>query len=119
MTTPTVTARNEASAIARAGSPSASISGAMVAAITGPSAESGPSTNTRDGPKAAYPSRHRIEVYRPVIGDSPASAAYAMPCGTSSADSTSPATTSLGNHARWYDVSTPSPGTCARRARLR
>ena len=58
----------------------------MVAAIIGPSDESGPSTRTREGPNTAYPSRQRIEVYRPVTGGSPASSAYAMPCGTSSAD---------------------------------
>ena len=41
-----------------------------------------------------------IDVYRPVIAGSPASSAYAMPCGTSRAVSTRPATTSLGNQAR-------------------
>ena len=46
-------ASRDASAIARAGSRSASIRGAMVAAIIGPSEESGPSTRTRDGPKTA------------------------------------------------------------------
>ena len=39
-----------------------------------------------------------IDVYRPVIGGSPASSAYAMPCGTSSVVSTTPATTSLTSH---------------------
>ena len=53
MITPTKIASSEASAMARAGSPSASISGAMVAAIMEPRAESGPSTSTRDGPKIA------------------------------------------------------------------
>ena len=35
-----------------------------------------------------------------MIGGSPASSAYAIPCGTSSADSTRPATMSFGSHAR-------------------
>jgi hypothetical protein len=52
----------DARAIARAGSPSATTSGRIVAAIIGPSDESGPRTSTRDGPKAAYPIRHRIDV---------------------------------------------------------
>ena len=43
----------EASATARAGSPSASNSGANVAAIIGPSDESGPSTRIFDGPNTA------------------------------------------------------------------
>ena len=41
-----------------------------------------------------------MEVYRPVIGGSPASSAYAMPCGTSRVLSTIPATTSLASHSR-------------------
>ena len=53
MTTPTITASIEASATARAGSPPASSRGAIVAAIMGPSDESGPSTSIRDGPKTA------------------------------------------------------------------
>ena len=75
MTSPTSSARNEASAIARAGSPPARASGAIVAAIIGPSEESGPSTRMRDGPNSAYPSRQRMEVYSPVTGGSPASSA--------------------------------------------
>ena len=62
MTTPTRSASTDARATALAGSPPASASGAMVAAIIGPSEESGPSTRMRDGPKSAYPSRQRIEV---------------------------------------------------------
>ena len=42
-----------------------------------------------------------IDVYKPVIAGNPASSAYAMPCGTSSAVSTRPATMSLDNQARW------------------
>src|SRR5215475_10114865 len=68
MITPTRIARSEANAIALAGSPPATISGITVAAIMGPNAESGPRTNTFDGPKTAYPRRHRIDVYSPVIG---------------------------------------------------
>ena len=49
-----------------------------------------------------------------MTGGSPASSAYAMPCGTSSADSTRPATTSLGNHSRRYDLTSAIPGTYAR-----
>ncbi len=62
MKAPTMRARIDASATARTGSLSASMSGRIVAAIIGPSAESGPSTRMRDGPKIAYPSRHRIVV---------------------------------------------------------
>ena len=43
----------DASAIARSGSPLAAISGRIVAAIIGPSEESGPSTRIRDGPNTA------------------------------------------------------------------
>ena len=43
----------DASAIARLGSPSAPASGRIVAAIIGPSEESGPSTRIRDGPHTA------------------------------------------------------------------
>src|SRR5690349_18985427 len=46
-----------------------------------------------------------MEVYRPVIGGSPASSAYAMPCGTSSVLSTIPATTSLASHSRRKGIS--------------
>src|ERR1700746_3600363 len=46
-----------------------------------------------------------MEVYRPVIGGSPASSAYAMPCGTSRVLSTIPATTSLPSHSRRYGKS--------------
>ena len=62
MTRPTSSASTDAYATARAGSPSAMTSGRIVAAIIGPSEESGPSTRIREGPKIAYPSRHRIEV---------------------------------------------------------
>ena len=43
----------DASAMARAGSPPAPASGRIVAAIIGPSEESGPSTRIRDGPNTA------------------------------------------------------------------
>ena len=49
----TMSARIDASATARLGSPLAPISGRIVAAIIGPSEESGPSTRIRDGPNAA------------------------------------------------------------------
>ena len=49
----TMIASSEASAIARLGSPSAPASGRIVAAIIGPSEESGPSTRIRDGPNTA------------------------------------------------------------------
>jgi hypothetical protein len=62
MTTPTRTASTDAYATARSGSPPARARGAMVAAIIGPSEESGPSTRMRDGPNAAYPRRQRMEV---------------------------------------------------------
>ena len=41
-----------------------------------------------------------MDVYSPVIGGRPASSAYAMPCGTSSVLSTTPAMTSLASHSR-------------------
>jgi hypothetical protein len=96
MMTPVMIASADASSTARAGSPPAPASGRIVAAIMGPRDESGPRTRMRDGPTRAYPRRHRIDVYRPVTAGSPASSAYAMPCGTSKADRTTPATTSLG-----------------------
>src|SRR6185503_17782043 len=80
----------------------------------GPSDESGPSTRIRDGPKTAYPSRQRIDVYSPVIAGRPASSAYAMPCGTSSVVSTTPATMSLTSHSRRYEVTARNPGTADR-----
>ena len=49
----TMSASIEASAMARSGSPSAPASGRIVAAIIGPSEESGPSTRIRDGPSTA------------------------------------------------------------------
>src|SRR5215216_2529357 len=76
---PVSRASAEASATARAGSPFAPTSGRIVAAIIGPSEESGPSTRIRDGPNTAYPSRQVIDVYRPVIAGRPASSAYAIP----------------------------------------
>jgi|GEM_PF-3681200 len=62
-------------AISRLPSPPSPISGRIVAAIIGPSEESGPSSKIRDRPSTAEPSRHMIEVYRPVIGGRPASSA--------------------------------------------
>ena len=53
ITTPTSTASSDASMMARAGSLRASRSGAIVAAIIGPRAESGPQHQYRDGPKTA------------------------------------------------------------------
>ena len=53
MQTATRMASIDASAIALAGSPSAPTSGRIVAAIIGPSDESGPSTRMRDGPNTA------------------------------------------------------------------
>ena len=50
---PTMSASIDASAMARAGSPSTSASGKIVAAIIGPSEEPGPSTRILDGPKTA------------------------------------------------------------------
>ena len=51
--TPTSSASIEASATARSGSPLAPTMGMMVAAIMGPSEESGPSTRILEGPKMA------------------------------------------------------------------
>ena len=90
----------EASATALAGSAWASTSGTSAAAISGPSAESGPNTRMREGPNSAYARSASTVVYRPVTGGSPASSAYAMPCGTSNAVSTTPATMSPPSHAR-------------------
>src|SRR4029450_7964666 len=55
-----------------------------------------------------------MDVYRPVIGGRPASSAYAIPWGTSSAVSTSPATRSLESQLRRYDESRRSPGATER-----
>jgi hypothetical protein len=53
MITPTMSASSDDRAIARSGSPSAARRGRVVAAIIGPSAESGPSTRMREGPNSA------------------------------------------------------------------
>ena len=53
MMRPTMIASSDASATALCGSPSEATSGRTVAAIIGPSAESGPNTSMRDGPKTA------------------------------------------------------------------
>ena len=53
ITAPTMIASIDASATARSGSPPAPASGRIVAAIIGPSEESGPSTRIRDGPNTA------------------------------------------------------------------
>ena len=53
MTTAVMRASTDASATARSGSPPAATSGRIVAAIIGPSEESGPSTRIRDGPNTA------------------------------------------------------------------
>ena len=52
--TPMSSASAPASATAFAGSPSAPSRGRIAAAISGASAESGPSTRMREGPSAAY-----------------------------------------------------------------
>jgi hypothetical protein len=49
----TMIASSDASATARIGSPLAAIRGRIVAAIIGPSEESGPRTRIRDGPATA------------------------------------------------------------------
>src|SRR4051812_24493632 len=105
-------ASNPASATARSGSPFET-SGMMAAAIIGPSAESGPSTRIREGPNRAYATSTITVVYRPVTGGSPASSAYAMPWGTRSAVSASPAPPSPRNPDRWYVLATAIPGTHA------
>ncbi len=66
-------ASSPASATARAGSPTAN--GSTDAAMIGASAESGPSTRIRDGPKRAYTSRGMIVAYSPVSGGRPAASA--------------------------------------------
>jgi hypothetical protein len=53
MMAPTISARIDASATARSGSPLAAIRGMIVAAIIGPRDESGPSTRILDGPNTA------------------------------------------------------------------
>nr|BFE73274.1 hypothetical protein GCM10020092_065750 [Actinoplanes digitatis] len=63
-----MSASMEASATACAGSAAEPRAASSTAAIIGPSDESGPSTRIRDGPKTAYASRQKIEVYSPVIG---------------------------------------------------
>ena len=71
----------------------------MAAKISGETDESGPSTRTRDGPNAAYPTRQAMVVYSPVTAGRPASSAYAMPWGTRIAARTMPATRSDRSHA--------------------
>ena len=73
VTTPTSSASMPARAIACSGSPAAS--GRIVAAIIGPSDESGPRTRIGDGPTRAYAMRHTTVVYSPVMAGSPASSA--------------------------------------------
>ena len=58
---PTMIASIPASAMAVAGS-SVTISGTMAAKISGETAESGPSTSTRDGPSSAYTTRQAMVV---------------------------------------------------------
>ncbi len=53
MMTPTMSASIDARTTAFCGSPSDATSGRTVAAIIGPSEESGPRTRMRDGPKTA------------------------------------------------------------------
>ena len=53
MIAPVISASIDASAIARAGLPSEPRIGSSVAAIIGPSDESGPSTRIREGPNSA------------------------------------------------------------------
>ena len=53
MIAPTMSASIDARATARPGSPPAATSGSTVAAIIGPSEESGPSTRMREGPNTA------------------------------------------------------------------
>ena len=73
MTSPTRSASIPARAIASSSLPAAS--GRIVAAIIGPSDESGPRTRIGDGPTSAYAIRQTTVVYSPVIGGSPASSA--------------------------------------------
>ena len=68
---PMSSASIEASATALAGSAWASTSGRSAAAISGPSAESGPSTRMRDGPNSAYARSASTVVYKPVTGGKP------------------------------------------------
>ncbi len=91
------------SAMAVSGSSLTATIGKIAAKISGDTDESGPSTSTRDGPISAYPTRQAIVVYNPVTGGRPASSAYAMPCGTRIAASTTPATRSNRSHDRSYE----------------
>ena len=70
---PTSSASIPASAIFCSSLPPAS--GRIVAAIIGPSAESGPRIRTGDDPTSENATRHTTVVYRPVIAGSPASSA--------------------------------------------
>ena len=106
---PTRIASIPARAIASSWLPAAR--GRIVAAIMGPSEESGPSTRTGEGPTSVYATRHTTVVYSPVIAGSPESSAYAIPCGTRSVTRTIPATRSRDNQDRSYVRSTRRPGT--------
>ena len=94
---PTISASMPASATASAGS-SVTSSGVIATAIMGATDASGPSTRIREGPSSAYPTRTAIVVYSPLTGGSPASSAYAIPCGTRIAASTTPAMMSKRSH---------------------
>ena len=118
MSAPTKMASIAASAIRSDWSPLAA-KGMIAAATSGDTAESGPSTRIRDGPSRKYTTSGTTVAYRPVTGGTPASWAYAIPCGTSSAARTVPAITSLRSAApRWWRTSA-IPGTHRPRARRR
>ena len=83
--------------------------GMIAAATTGDTAESGPNTRMREGPKTKYASSGSIVAYKPVTAGSPASSAYAIPCGRRRAVRTKPATRSCRSQLGRYVAITCAP----------
>ena len=74
--------------------------GATLAADSAAVADIGPTTRCRELPAAAYSTSDGMAAYRPITGGTPAMVAYANASGTSTAQTVSPATTSVRTQAR-------------------
>ena len=95
---PTSTARAPASARYVDASPSAR--GATAAAVSSESMATGPTEMNRLVPNTAYTTSDTMAAYRPVIGGTPASAAYAIACGITSTATVAPARRSAARSGR-------------------
>ena len=62
--------------------------------------DSGPIDSRRDEPSTAYTSSGPVEAHSPVTGGSPATAAYAITCGTRYAATVTPPSTSPRSQVR-------------------